>query len=166
MNIAEFSIEGWEESEVGIVICENEQWVLIKSIPMDYAIDGYKLIAKKFITETTEPVDVSLLNRVFELKKISTAVPEGFTLGSTLENLQWVESQYGLFEFQDDDETVAMYGKIHSCTDETFTIDMVKIDGTVDDDFDCEFNLNAIRVITFESDYHYSMQLLYQSHLA
>ncbi len=42
---------------------------------------------------------------------------------------------------------------------------MIKSDGSVDVNYDYEFDINAIRVITFETDYHLSIQLLWKDKL-
>ena len=49
MKVETYKIKGWREKETGLLIAENEEWVLVKHIPVDYMVDGYKLYQKKFI---------------------------------------------------------------------------------------------------------------------
>lgn len=42
---------------------------------------------------------------------------------------------------------------------------MIRSDGSVEVNYDYEFDIKEIRVITFESDYHKSMQLLWRDKL-
>ncbi len=42
MKIESYKIKGWRETETGIVISENEDWILVNHI-VDYVLDGFKL---------------------------------------------------------------------------------------------------------------------------
>ena len=48
MKVESFKIIDWEDSEQGLLITENENWILVKHIPVDYVVDGYKLYKKGF----------------------------------------------------------------------------------------------------------------------
>lgn len=48
---------------------------------------------------------------------------------------------------------------------DSLLIDMVNSDGTLDTENDCEFTISKIRVITFETDYHTSVRLLWRYRL-
>ena len=74
--------------------------------------------------------------------------------------LKWCEKEYGLFEFQDDDETELFYGKIREVKSNLLTIDMIKASGAIEPDYDYEYSLDEIRVITFKTDYFISIGLL------
>lgn len=163
MKVSEFEIDNWENSETGIVLAENDSWILIKSIPVDYCVDGYKLIKKSFIISEFEPEGLELLVKVLTLKNVSDLPPDSFAFSDTLGNLRWVEKTYGLFEFQDIEEAEIIYGRVHSIKENMLTIDMVLMDGSVEKAYDYQFDLDEIRVITFDSDYHHSMKLLYES---
>ena len=40
MKIEAFKIKGWSVKETGLVVAENEDWLLVKHIPIDYVVDG------------------------------------------------------------------------------------------------------------------------------
>ena len=161
IKIETFIIKDWEDVETGVFLSENEEWVLIKSIPVDFQVDGYKLIRKSFIEEREEAENSETLNKVFELKKLNFSIPKEFKFGSVLAMLKNIEEIYGCFEFQDELEDELFYGVLKEYSIESFYIDSIKSDGMIDLEFDVEFNISDVRTISFESDYFNSMNLLY-----
>ena len=83
----------------------------------------------------------------------------------TKTKIKWCEDTYGIFEFQDMNEKELFYGKINRIKKNKFIIDMVLSDGKIEKEYDYEFSLNKIRVITFETDYFESIKLLMQDEL-
>lgn len=161
MNVQSFEIDNWEEVQTGLVITENEEWLLVKHIPVDYVIDGYKLYKKKFITKRSNDDNGKKIERVLSLKGEDTQIPNGFNFSDTLGLLKWIEEKYGIFEFQDDDETELFYGRINKVIGSTLIIHSIHSDGTVENNYNYEFNLDEIRLITFLSDYFNSIRLLW-----
>lgn len=49
MRVERFEIQDWEEPQTVLLLAENEEWVLVKHIPVDFVVDGYKLYKKQFI---------------------------------------------------------------------------------------------------------------------
>ena len=165
MKVENYKLKDWEDSEQGLLIAENEDWVLVKHIPVDYVVDGYRLYKKEFIEDRLRTKKEEQIEKVLTLKKIEVDSPSNFNFTDTIGLLEWVESVYGIFEFQDDDETELFYGKKNRIEGDSLIIDMIMSDGSVETDYDYEFNLNDIRVITFETDYHLSIQLLWKDKL-
>jgi hypothetical protein len=42
-------ISGWESHVSGIIVKESSQWILLNINPVDYVVDGFTVIFKKFI---------------------------------------------------------------------------------------------------------------------
>ncbi|MGB0890982.1 MAG: hypothetical protein ACPGUU_01425 [Flavobacteriaceae bacterium] len=162
MKIQDYKIKDWDDIETGILLDENNDWILIKSNPVDFQIDGYKLINKKHIQEILPNPQAEILNKVFTLKKEVVQIPDSFEFTSTIGFLKWIEKKYGCFEFQDEIENELFYGVLNQINDKSFYIDMVKSDGSLDEDFDVEFFIDDIRILTFESDYFNSISLLFK----
>jgi len=160
MKVESYKIKGWKKREIGLLISENDNWILVKHIPVDYVIDGYKLYQKKHIKKRTTETQEKKIERVLKLKKENLSKPENFEFRNALEMLVWSEKSYGLFEFQDKKETELFYGKINSTKKDTLIIDMIKSNGKIEYNYDFNFSLDKIRSITFESDYFKSIQLL------
>lgn len=161
MRIENYKIADWEDSEIGVFLDENEDWILINSIPGDYQLDGYKLLSKNHVVERSEVENSNLIQKVLELKEIKVQKPNDFKFGKTIEILQGLATKYGCFEFQDEIEEELFYGTLGEYDEESFSIDFIKSDGTIDLDFDEVFEVKDIRTISFESDYFNSISLLY-----
>ncbi|TCI85161.1 hypothetical protein [Tenacibaculum sp. M341] len=161
MKIESYQIRDWEDNEVGVLLDENDDWILIQSIPGDYQVDGYKLLRKNFVEERYEVENAHIIKKVIELKEIEIQKPDDFKFGSTIEILKWSESKYGCFEFQDEVEEELFYGVLDNYDIESFSIDSIKSDGMIDLDFDEVFKIKDIRTISFDSDYFRSISLLY-----
>ncbi|QHT70279.1 hypothetical protein GXP67_28325 [Rhodocytophaga rosea] len=162
MKVERYKIKGWTQEEQGLLIDENEEWVLVKHIPVDYVIDGYKLYRKQFIHKRLHLKKDAEIERVLKLKRIKEDKPIDFQFKSVVETLKWSEETYGLFEFQDQLQTELFYGKVNHIQNNLLVIDMIKANGKEEKAYDYEFELDEIRVITFETDYFESIRLLWQ----
>lgn len=160
MKVEKFKIKGWKKKEIGIVISENEDWILVKHIPNDYVVDGYKIYNKTFIKRRKPISEEDNLTIVLKLKNVNLNIPDNFKFSSTLDLLKWSEKKYGLFEFQDYSETELFYGKLNKILGNEFVIDMILSDGTFENEYEFNFLIDKIRVITFETDYFESIRLL------
>lgn len=162
MKVEDYLIKDWKEQEIGVMLDENDDWILIKSIPVDFQVDGYKLLRKKHLEKRSLNTNSSL-HKVLKLKNLVFEKPEDFKFMTPLEILKWSENKYGCFEFQDDVEDELFYGVIQKSEERNFSINFIKSDGTLDSDFDVDFFEEDIRVISFGSDYFQSICLLYNS---
>jgi hypothetical protein len=160
IRVESFEMDGWEEPETGIIVNENDQWVLTTHI-FDYIIDGYKLYNKKHITDRFHTNEEERVEKVLQLKNFKPQSPEEFSFSNTLETLQQLQNRYGIFEFQEDDQTELYYGRINKADGKNLIIDFIRSDGSIDDDFDVEFDLDEIRSISFESSYFEAIRLLW-----
>ncbi|MDQ3101358.1 MAG: hypothetical protein M3R08_08220 [Bacteroidota bacterium] len=164
MKVESFIVQGWEEAEMGLVLDENEDWVLVKHIPADYVIDGYKLYKKKFIVKRTVSEAEKKVARVLQLKKVETSIPPGFRFRATAAMLKWIEEHYEIFEFQDEEGSELYYGRINKIQDGMLVLNMIDADGHVETDEDIDHVIELISVIGFGSDYLYSLGLLTRDH--
>lgn len=161
IKVESFKIKDWEESQTGIVLAENEKWVLVKHIPVDYLIDGYAIFNKKYILKRDSGKDEKQIERVTTLKGIATEKPDGFEFADTAGLLKWTEEKFGMFSFQMEDEYAAFFGRLNRVEKDNFIIDFIFSDGKIEPDYDFEFELNEIRAISFGSDYYESIRLLW-----
>lgn len=157
--IETYKINGWEDDETGMLLSENDDWILVKHIPVDYQIDGFKVYYKKWVGNRNSGEKEAQIERVLKLKGISSDNPE-IHLGSALEILTQLESKYGLFEFQDDDGDELFYGKLDTIDGDNFTINMVDAKGEIVEDYEFDFSFEEIRSISFGTDYFESIRLL------
>jgi len=160
MKIETYKIKGWKEKLSGLLIDENDEWILVKHIPVDYVVDGFTLYRKKFLKSRKPHKKAEITSRVLKLKEIKIEKPIGFEFKDVLGLLKWSEDKYGLFEFKDDPEDELFYGKISKMQGNNLIIDMILSNGDTEKEYDFEFELDRIRTITFESDYFTSIILL------
>ncbi|WP_062059856.1 hypothetical protein [Aquimarina longa] len=164
MKVETYTIKGWEEKETGLLIDENEDWILVKHIPVDYVIDGYRLYRKNTIQKRKSKSKEEKIARVLRLKNIEIKAPSTFKFTNSIDILRWCEQQYGLFEFQDTEASL-FYGKLSSATDHIFIIDMIQPDGSIEKQYNYDFLPSDIVSITFETDYFESIRLLMNDEL-
>lgn len=162
ITVEAFQMEGWKETLTGLVLAENDEWVLIGHIPADYAVDGYRLISKKYIVTRINKGAEQRVELVMRLRKVEPAIPEGFVWADTEGLLRWVEKTYGLFQFQDREEDDVMVGRIDEIDDGFLQIVFVDIDGNEDEDYDMEFPLSEILIIEFGTGYMDAVRLLWR----
>jgi hypothetical protein len=166
-----FEMESWEERwETGILLQENEQWVLLANIPSDYIIDGYKLIVKKHIAYKYREDNEKAHEKYFKLKNIPVPpIPDGFAFhNDIIETLLWIEKKYLFFEFKDYDEYENFTGRFRSIISEeegSFTIDYLFNDGTIDTEYETEFFAEDVSIICFDTHYLHAITFLYQENL-
>lgn len=161
MKVESYYLNNWEEEETGVLLAENDDWILINSIPNDYVLDGYKIIRKSAIEERVHGNDELLVERVLRLKGVDAEALEDFEFGTALQMMTWVEDTYDLFEIQDHDEEACVYGQIKNSEEGYVELYWIEPDGTIDDEAEFEMELDQIRIIAFNSDYHYSVCLLW-----
>jgi len=160
MKVETFTFKDWTHTETGVVLAENEDWILINHIPSDYLIDGYKLYKKKFVKSRKSKKIEKQIAAVLKLKKAKCRKPKKFKFGKTIDLLKWVEKKYGYFEFQDDIEGELFYGKVNEVDKKSLFIDLIDAQGRVDEACDLQFKINKIRTITFDTDYFRAIGLL------
>ena len=161
MNVESFEVVGWDELQTGVTLLENNDWLLVKHIPVDYVLDGFKLYNKNFIKRRINSDAERFIERVFHLRNITVDFPQNFEFSDTIGLLQWSQNKFGLFEFQDDDETALSYGRINRVVGNTLIIDFIDSKGQTEEEYYYEFEIDEIRTISFDSDYFNSIKVLW-----
>ncbi|MBF9141409.1 hypothetical protein [Hymenobacter properus] len=156
-------LAGWQTDEVGLWVAENEDWLLLRSIPADYVVDGYALIVKKHIVSRRPHRGRKQVEQVLKLKGIQPGVPPGFVFLDLVDMMRWVERQYGLVEFADEEEST-FFGWVKETDAVHLWVDTLGPDCTVSvrDDDNPPFMLSEIQLLRFDTDYFNSMKLLWQ----
>jgi len=162
MRVETLELRDWEELESGLILAENENWILMRHIFADYMVDGYKIYRKDIVEGRIHDAEEEAVERVLKLKGISNEVPEGFKLGTTMEMLQWIGNKYGFAEFQDVEEELT-FAIIEGEEDDELWYEMILPDGTTETEL--QFPLDEICVIAFDSDYFKSVGLLWRDSL-
>jgi hypothetical protein len=160
-KVESLTIENWDENQTGLIVDENENWLLVKHIAGDYVIDGYRIYRKDYIAHRENGDNEKKIERVFRLRNIRANIPEGFIFSDPEGLLRWCQEVFGLFEFQDDTQDELFYGRINSIEESILIIDFIDASGITEKEYDFEFDLDAIRAISFSSDYFESIRVLW-----
>lgn len=166
MLIERFKIKGWKEKESGIVISENEDWILALHIPQDYQIDGYKLYPKKHLKSRKTHKQIDLLTTVFTKRAVDLSIPKDFEFGTTQQLITWIENSYSLIELQYKNQDDIFIGCIQKIDSETLFLEQVLADGSIDYEYNNEFKLSKIRALSFASNYFEALRILINEHIS
>ena len=160
MKVETYTIEGWKEKVTGIVLDENDNWILINEVPVDYLPDGFSLINKNHLSKrkTTKLDQQTAL--VLKLKKYKPELAKKFKFGSVSKMTKWIENQYGLIQFQDEHEDSLEIGVVDRIKKNTMNLLFLKTNGKFVKKYTYEYEIDKIRKISFDSDYLYSLSLL------
>lgn len=156
-------LAGWESDKVGLWLAENEDWVLLREIPVDYVVDGYVLLAKEHIISREPKRGRKQVEQVLQWKGIKAELPPNFAFQETVEMLRWVEQQYSMVE-STDQEDCAFFGWVNEADAVHLWLDSLTPKGTIDlrDTKDKAYVLSEIRAISFDADHSNSLKLLWQ----
>jgi len=69
ITVESFKIDGWEEWQKGLLLAENEEWILVNEIYADYMLDGFCLYKKEFVNQRLNGKSERLIERVFKLRR-------------------------------------------------------------------------------------------------
>lgn len=156
-------LAGWEADVVGLWLAENDQWLLLREIPGDYAVDGCVLLVKEHIVSRKPKRDRKQVEQILQLKGIEANVPPQFTFQGIVETLRWVEQQYGLVEFTDE-EGCSFFGWIKEADAVHFWVDTLtpKCTVRVRNNGKPPFVISEVQYVRFDTDYFNSIKLLWQ----
>ncbi len=155
-------LAGWKADEVGLWLAENDEWLLLRHIPVDYVVDGYVLLSKEHIASRRPHKHRKQVERVLKLKGVKAEVPANFSFTGTVEMLRWVEEQYGLVEFTDQEEST-FFGWIVKSDVVHVWPTLLRPNGTTQSADDTDpFVISEIQLIRFDTDYFNCMRLLWQ----
>lgn len=148
---------------MGLWVAEDDEWVLLRYIPCDYAVDGYVLLAKSHIVSRQPGRGKKKLELILKLKDIKATAPSSFSFSDAIEMLRWVEREYGVMQFMTE-ETAAYLGWVNEADAVHFWLDSLDPNGkvAVREDDEKPFLVSEIQLIMFGDDYAQSLKLLWQ----
>ena len=155
----------WEEYTVGLLLAENDEWLLMRKLPVDYVVDGYILVAKAHIVARGVDQKRRQIARVLKLKGVTSEVPKGFSFGNTVDMLRWIEQKYKIFQVQDEEETL-FCGQFRDSDETHYRINSLSPRAELNLDYDMWFNFSELITVEFDTDYLNSLLLLWQDKAA
>ncbi len=163
MLVETYKIKSWDEELMGVVIKENDDWILIQEIEGDYQVDGYTLLKKEFVKKRRSKKWEKQVALVLELNKHKPALT-GFRFGKVESMLKWIEKRHDIFAFQDKVEESIEIGKVEDIKENVLGLHFLKANGKYESEYIYDYKLNQIRKISFDTHYLRSLKLLNAHH--
>lgn len=154
------SIEFEDKKEIftGFLIDWTDEWILIKNNPFDFIIDGYTILKNKNIKSIIQDKDHEFTERVIKLKGLKTSASEIIPLQDLPSIVNFLASQYGIFQVAKKSDKAVYLGKLIEITDDELVMDFLDTEGQFEGEM--PFKLNKVRVIEFDTDYINSLKLV------
>lgn len=153
MELIDIKINRRSELISGVKIKEGNQWVLVNYNPIDYVLDGYSFINKKYIKKVLIVSEEVFDYRVIKIK-YNDNISDSFsnlifdTYKGLLLNLL---STSKLAEFEFESSEYCIIGKITKMNEKSFIINKLSTEGEFIGEEN--FKFNSIRIINTETDY-------------
>lgn len=141
----------------GIVIDYDDDWMLLKSNPADYIIDGYAIVKNQSIKDIVRGDEEKWREKVIKLKRTQTLKGK-MPLGSLESILRALTKRFGVFTLYTKKNGVCWLGKLNSIDEKSLVIDDLTTKGKWDGQM--TFKTKEIRVIEFDTDYINSLKLV------
>lgn len=156
-------LRGWQADVTGLWLAENEDWLLLRYIPVDYVVDGFVLLAKQHITSRKPQKGRKQTEQILRLKGVQQVLPPDFGFSDTPSLLRWTQERYGLVHFMEE-ESSAYFGWLNEADLVHFWLDTLDPNATVvaREEDEPPFVFGEIRLIFFNDDYSQSLKLLWQ----
>jgi len=163
VQVETYKIKSWKDRMMGVVIKENDDWILLQEIEGDYQVDGYCLLRKKFVQKRRAKKWEEQVALVLKLQKHKPSLT-GFRFGTLPAMLRWIEKRYDIFAFQDKVEQSIEIGKVEDINDKTLGLNFLKADGMYESEYVYDYKIKDIRKISFDTHYLKSLKLLNGHH--
>ncbi len=147
-----------KDTESGFLIDFSGDWILLKSNPVDFIIDGYTIIKNKNIEAIYHEEDEIFTEKVLRLKKLDPKETEKIPLEDIVEIFNYLDKKFGIFQFYKKSEKAIYPGRLRNINSKEITIDWIDLKGNWTEER--SFKLDKIRVIEFENDYLKSLKLV------
>ena len=141
----------------GIVIDYNDDWMLLKSNPADYIVDGYIIVKNHNIKNIVRGEEEKWREKVIKLKIIKT-LKSKIPLDSLESILKALTKRFGIFTLYTKEDDACWLGKLKSIDEKLLVIDDLTTKGKWIGQM--AFKTKEIRAIEFDTDYINSLKLV------
>lgn len=153
MRLVDLKIRRRPELISGIKINEGNQWVLINYNPIDYVLDGFSFISKKYLTKvfnvSEDDFDYKVLLKKYD-EKISGLFSD-MIMETYISLLSSLLKKSKLIEFEFESSGYCIIGKIVKINKKSFTINKLSTEGQFLGEE--RYNVESIRIINIDTDY-------------
>ncbi len=168
MEILDIKISRRSEILSGIALSEGQIWLFIKNNPVDYMLDGYSYVNKKYIKKIYIPYQHSdFEHEIFRLKFCNDIqehndLHEKNKLNSYLKLMSSFLEQQKIIEVELESDNYCLIGKINKVNEKSFVLNMI---GTKGENLgEVNIKLHSVRMINTETDYLNSLKLYFDKY--
>ncbi len=169
MEIIDIKISRRSEILSGIALSEGQIWSFIKNNPVDYMLDGFSYVNKKYIKKIYNPYQKSDFEyEIFRLKfstddiQKHNDVHEKNKLNSYLELMFSFLEQQKIIEVELESDNYCLIGKITKVNEKSFVLNMMGTEGENLGEENIKFQ--SVRMINIETDYLNSLKLYFDKY--
>jgi len=157
MKLISIEFSDREDIVSGFLLDYSEDWILLKTNPADYIVDGYTIVKNKRINEVYQDEVEEFTEAVINLKGITPIYSEKVPLDSIQEIFKYLNSKYEMFSFAEKSEKAIYPGRLININDKKIRIEW--IDTRAKWIGERKFKIDKIRTIEFDNDYLNSLKL-------
>ena len=147
----------------GFLIDFNEDWILLRSNPVDFILDGFIVLRNKNVASVFREADEEFTEKVIKLKGLKTNSDDIIPIQNLASILNYVSSKFDIFQIAKKSDKAAYLGKLIELNGEELVINFLETKGKFGGEM--SFNPNKIRVIEFDTDYINSLKLVNQKEI-
>jgi hypothetical protein len=155
MKIVDIKISRYCDKIHGIEIKEGYQWYFIQENEIDYVLNGYMFINKKYIKDIDSLEKYTMKYKVLNLKY--TPPVFDISLNTYEDVLLSLKEQNELISIGLDNSGLILVGRIHKIHNKSFILNKIGINGEETGTENLKFSI--IRYISIKSDYLNSLDL-------
>ncbi|MBD3584095.1 hypothetical protein [Flavobacterium selenitireducens] len=149
--------------KTGFLIDFSCDWILLKSNPVDFVIDGFTIIRNKNIEAIYRDEDERFTEKVLRLKKLEPHENDKIPLDDIQTILNYINSKFGIFQFFKKSEKSIYPGRLKEINSKEIIIDWIDLKGIWSEER--SFKLDKIRILEFDNDYLNSLKLVADSQI-
>lgn len=147
----------------GFLIDFNEDWILLRSNPVDFILDGFIVLKNRNVASAFREADEEFTEKVIKLKGLKTNSDDIIPIQNLASILNYVSSKFEIFQIAKKSDKAAYLGKLIELNEEDLVINFLETKGKFGGEM--SFNPNKIRVIEFDTDYINSLKLVSQKEI-
>ena len=150
-NIYTFELTSREDTITGMIIDYSQEWIFIKYIPVDFVVDGFMFIRKKFIIDYWRDDKEKFKEEVIMNKLNGLDYHYVFDLSTVNSLFNSLIKSKVIFDIELDDDETCYIGRLHSLGSNIMSMRMLHTDGQLQEEQ--LFDVNDVYTVQFDNDY-------------
>lgn len=150
MDLIDIKIKRRPNIISGIKIQEGVSWLLIKYNPVDYVLDGYGLINKKFLQKTISVNKNDIKYKILELKAQHLCLDK-YDLDDTLALFSFLKENKTFIQVELESDDYCLIGVVHKINEKSFVLNEISTKGKFIKLENIKYN--TVRNIYLNNDY-------------